>query len=72
MNSSSYINTNPIYYRGDFLPAVEPDSFGGTIPPAVLTIFFCIYVFIFFIQYTSSTYFLYFRVFFLAPNRPKQ
>ena len=36
----------------------------------VQTLLFCIYVL--FIQYTYSTYFLFFRVFFLAPNRPEQ
>ena len=58
MNSYSFINTNPIYSRGDFLPAVEHDSFGWALLPAVLTLLFCIYDL--FIQYTCSTYFLFF------------
>ena len=52
MNSSSFINTNPIYSRRDFLPAVKSDSFISTLLPAVLTLLFCIYVL--FIQYTCS------------------
>ena len=36
MNSSSFININPVYCRGDFLPAVESDSFGWTLLPAIL------------------------------------
>ena len=59
----------PVGGTYDFLPAVEPDSFGRTFLPAVLTLLFCIYVL--FSQYTCSTYFLYFRVFFLAPNEPQ-
>ena len=51
----------------DFLPAVEPDSLGRTLLSALLTLLFCIYVL--FIQYTCSTYFFFFCVFFLAPNR---
>ena len=27
INSSSFINTHPIHSQGDFLPAVEPESF---------------------------------------------
>ena len=37
----------------DFLPTVEPDSFGWTLLPAVLTLLFCIYVL--FVQYPCST-----------------
>ena len=66
MNSSSFMNTNPIYSQGDFLPAVNPDSFKWRLLPAVWTIFFCIYVL--FIQYIGSAYFLCFCVFFLALN----
>ena len=66
MNSSSFIDTHPNYSRRDFLPAIEPDSFGWTFLPAVLTFLFCIYVL--FIQDICSTYFLFFYVFFLAPN----
>ena len=70
MNSSSFINTNPIYTWEDFLQAVEPDNFGQTLLSAVLTLLFCIYVL--FIQYTCSTYFLFFHIFFLAPNGLQQ
>ena len=70
MNASSFINTNFLYSRGDFLPAVKPESFGRTLLFAILTFLFCIYVQ--FIHYTCSTYFLFFRVFLLAPNRPQQ
>ena len=66
MNSSFFITTNPIYSQGDFLPAIEPESFGRTLLPAILTLLLCIYVL--FIQYTCSTYFLFFHVFFLAPT----
>ena len=54
----------------NFLPALESDSFRRILLPAVLTILFCIYVLL--SQYTCSTYFLFFCVFFLAPNRPQQ
>ena len=52
----------------DLFPAVNPESFVRTVLSAVLNLLFCIYVL--FIQYICSTYFLFFRVFFLAPNRP--
>ena len=47
MNSFSFININPIYSRGDFLPAVEHDSFGWTLLPTLLTLLFCIHVLLF-------------------------
>ena len=53
----------------DFLSAVEPDIFGRTLLPVVLILLFCIYIQ--FIQYTCSTHFFFFHVFFLAPERPQ-
>ena len=41
--------------------------FGRTLQPAVLTLLFCIYVL--FIKYTCSAYFLFLCVYFLTPNR---
>ena len=69
-NSSSFINTNPILLSLRLSPSSQTCQFGRTVLSAVLTLLFCIYVL--FIQYTCSTYFLLFRFFFLAPNRPQQ
>ena len=44
MNSSSFINTNPIYSWGNILPAVEPDSFRRTLSSSVLRLYF-VYMF---------------------------
>ena len=54
----------------DFFSAVEPNSFKQTLLSAVVTLSFCIYVL--FIQYTCSINFVFFHVFFLAPNRSQQ
>ena len=43
--------------------------FGRTPLPAVLILLFCVYVL--FIEYPCSTYFLFFCIFFLTPNRPQ-
>ena len=64
MNSSSFINTNPVYSRRDFFPAVEPDRFQtdtstcstNTVISYICSVF----------QYTWSFYFLFFCVFFLT------
>ena len=50
-------------------PCSQTWQFRRTLLSAVLTLIFCIYVL--FILYTCSTYFLFFHVFFLAPNRPQ-
>ena len=70
MNSSSFINTNPIHSRRDFFPAVEPDSF-QTDTSTCCTDTLILYIFSV-LQYTCSIYFLFFHVFFLTPNRPQQ
>ena len=44
MNSSSFINPNPIYSWRDILPAVIPDSFWTD---TLLTFLFCIHVLLF-------------------------
>ena len=51
-------------------PSSQTWQFRRTLLSPVLTNSFCIYVL--FIQYTCSTYFLFFHVFFLAPNRLQQ
>ena len=68
-NELFLINTNPIHSRRDFLPAVEPDSFQtdtSTCCSNTLILYICSVL-----QYTCSIYFLFFHVFFLAPNRPQ-
>ena len=67
MNSSSFINTDPILLSQRLSPSSQTWQFGLTALSAVLVLLFCMYVL--FIQYTCSTYFLFFCVFFLAIDR---
>ena len=68
VNSSSFINTYPILLSLRLSPNSQTWQFGWTLLSVVLTILFWIYVLF---QYTCSTYFLFFHVFVLAPNRPQ-
>ena len=59
-----------VYNKYWLLPNSQTWQFRWTLLPAVLILLFCIYVL--FIQYTCSIYFLFFLIFCLAPNRPQR